>query len=51
MALNRRQNFVSTQYLQNKRIELHQIALMHLYFIRSRLGLLPPIFCLFEAEL
>ena len=49
MALDNYQNFDSAQYLENKCIEFQ--FLNAIIFLRSRLGLLPPIFCLFVAEL
>ena len=52
MALDRCQNFVSTQYLENKSTEFHQIIYMHaLIMTTSRLGLLAVIFCFFVTEL
>ena len=51
MALDRHQNFVSSQYLEYKWIEFHLNEVNAFIFIRSRLGLLHPIFCLFVAEL
>ena len=45
------QNFFSAQYLENELIEFYQILYRALILTRSRLVLLPVIFCKFATEL